>query len=197
MTFATNKDWPEDLYNIFKIRLEQRDADAETSYLGPYNALLHHCFGDSFDYFVAPSHALSRAPYENCDTNRSDFLAHVAVFNLERKPVLIVDIQAEYWSKHPYQRERADELMRRRYNDLLDQCPIPDLYGLSLLGTSLRIYRGNVATREIEPAYQGHTDTNRILPRNFLEGLWDIDILSQDGFNRMKEIVSYIRANSA
>ena len=37
----------------------------------------------------------------------------------------------------------------------------------------------------------GHT-----LRRDFLEGAWDLDILSKEGFTKMKEIVDDVIANS-
>ena len=37
----------------------------------------------------------------------------------------------------------ADKLMRDRYGLMLDNCPTPSLWGLSVLGTSARVYCGN------------------------------------------------------
>ncbi|KIL55291.1 hypothetical protein M378DRAFT_173746 [Amanita muscaria Koide BX008] len=87
--------------------------------------------------------------------------------------------------------------MRQRYDSMLRNCPLPRLWGLSLLGTSLRVYAGEVATGELEPAFVGRPSTNHILPYDFLEGGWNIDILSQEGFNKMKEIVEEIIRSAA
>ena len=38
---------------------------------------------------------------------------------------------------------------------------------------------------------------NRTLPPDFLEGHWDLDILSLDGLRKMQEIVAYIKAEVA
>ncbi|KIL60254.1 hypothetical protein M378DRAFT_168267 [Amanita muscaria Koide BX008] len=80
---------------------------------------------------------------------------------------------------------------------MLHNCPLPRLWGLSLLGTSLRVYAGDVATGELEPVFIDRPSPSRILPRDFLEGGWNIDILSQEGFNKMKEIVKEIIRNAA
>lgn len=66
---------------------------------------------------------------------------------------------------------------------------LPVCGGLSLLGTSLRVYCGDVVTCKLEPAFEspGHT-----LSRNFFEGAWDVDILSQEGFTKMEETVGDI-----
>jgi len=65
----------------------------------------------------------------------------------------------------------------------------------SLLGTSLRVYVGHVATGELEPSLTNRPGSDVInLPRDLLEGGWDIDILSEEGFIEMKEIVGDILA---
>jgi hypothetical protein len=75
---------------------------------------------------------------------------------------------------------------------MLRDCPLPRLWGLSLLGTSLRVYCGDVVTGDVEPAFENRPSPGRIFPRKFLEGAWNIDILSQEGFAKMKEIVGDI-----
>jgi hypothetical protein len=84
--------------------------------------------------------------------------------------------------------------MRQRYDEMLHKCAIPHLYGLSLMGTSLRIYCGNKATRRISPTFIRRPDPNQVLRADFLEGQWNLDILSPDGFAKMQEIVAYINA---
>jgi hypothetical protein len=80
--------------------------------------------------------------------------------------------------------------MRQLY-DSIPGCPLPRLYGLSLLGTSLRVYVRETSTGEIKPT-NGPTTGDLPLPHDFLEGSWDIDMLSQKGFDAMKEIVGEI-----
>ena len=79
----------------------------------------------------------------------------------------------------------------------LANCPLPSLWGLSLLGRSLRVYCGTVATETIEPDFMPRPSPSRILPRRFLEGARDIDILSPEGFNKMKEIITDVLAVAA
>ncbi len=40
-------------------------------------------------------------------------------------------------------------------------------------------------------------DPNLDLPPDFLEGKWDIDILSPEGFNKIKEIITDVVAAAA
>jgi hypothetical protein len=87
--------------------------------------------------------------------------------------------------------------MCQRFDQMLPICAIPRLYGLSLLGTSLRVYCGDKVTGEVTPHFVDCPDVNRILPPDFLEGQWDLDILSPDRLRKMQEIIAYIKVEAA
>lgn len=76
---------------------------------------------------------------------------------------------------------------------LLD-CPIPHLYGLSLLRASLRVNPGDKVTGEVTPHFVDHPDMNRILPSDFLGGAVELDILFPDRLKKMQEIAPCIKA---
>jgi len=102
--------------------------------------------------------------------------------------VPLAKIRDDTWVSEACARFKADDQMRQRYNAKAADCPLPRLYGLSLLGTYLRVHVRDGATGEIEPTFKF---TNRpspvqTLPDDFLEGAWNIDILSQEGFAKMK-----------
>ncbi|KAF8805921.1 hypothetical protein BYT27DRAFT_7191840 [Phlegmacium glaucopus] len=154
-----------------------------------YNKLLTYCFGpDSFEFFVAPH----SPPSEFSPRDTVDFEVYLVVFNAHRRPVLFAEIKEDAWVGRADLRFMADDQMRQQYNAMIYHCPIPHLWGLNLLGTSLRVYCGNVVTGELEPTYGNRPSPDRIFPRDFLERAWNIDILSQEGFSRMKEIVRNI-----
>jgi len=76
---------------------------------------------------------------------------------------------------------------------MLEDCPLPRLWGLSLLGTKMRVYCGNKASFELHPGVEPRPDRSKpVLPPDFLAGEWNIDILSQEGFEKMKEVVNDI-----
>ena len=81
--------------------------------------------------------------------------------------------------------------MRQRFDTFTAACPLPRLWGLSLLGTSLRVYVCDIVTGEIEPPFIEATGPapDYIFNYDFLKGGWDADILSQEAFTKMKEIV--------
>jgi hypothetical protein len=191
MPFSTDNSWPAGLLNIFEI-CRKVNSPLENRYYGPYDKLINYCFGDSFTFFVAPQH-----PPDNATKESIDFIVFLVVFDTLRRPVLIAEVKDDSWASNPGLRLEADEQLRRRYNIMLSDCPLPRLWGLSLLGTSVRVYCGDVAARVITPPYQARPHQDFVVPSGFLQGGWDLDILSQEGFNKMKEIVADITAATA
>jgi hypothetical protein len=193
MPFSTDANWPQNLLNIFNVSRNQ-NASPESRYCGPYDRLFNYSVIEgSFTFFLAPQTALD----ETSARNAVDFVVFMVILNKEQKPVLIADIEDDRWANKPDKRQRADTQMRQRYDQMLPTCPIPRLYGLSLLGTSLRVYCGDKITGEITPHFVGRPNADRTLPPDFLEGQWDLDILSPDGLKKMQEIVAYIKAEAA
>jgi hypothetical protein len=91
-------------------------------------------------------------------------------------------------------RFQADKQIRERFTAMLPNCPHPRLWALSLLGTSLRVYTGDVATGGVKPGFASRPRGR--LPGDYLQGAWDADLLSQDGFLKMKEIIRDIHDNT-
>lgn len=193
MPFSTDANWPQGLLNIFNVSRNQ-NAPLESRYYGPYDRLFNYAVIEgSFTFFLAPQ----TAPDETPARDAVDFVVFMVVLNQEQKPVLMAEIKDDRWANEPDKRQRADTQMRQRYDQMLPNCPIPHLYGLSLLGTSLRVYCGDKVTGEVTPHFVGRPNVDRILPPDFLRGQWDLDILSLDGLKRMQEIVAYIKTEAA
>ena len=182
MPFSTDNSWPAGLLKIFEICGEV-NRPLESRYYGPYGKLISYCFGDSFTFFVAPQH-----PPDNSRREAIDFVFLIA-FDALRRPVLIAEVKDDSWAGNPGLQLEEDEQLRRRYHIMLSDCPLPHLWGLSLLGISVSVYCGDVATRVITPSYQARHHQEFIVPSRFLEGEWDLDLLSQEGFDKMKEII--------
>jgi hypothetical protein len=193
MPFSTDLNWPQGLLDIFEISRNQ-NTSLESRYHGPYDRLFNYAVIEgSFTFFLAPL----TTPDETSPRDAVDFVVFMVVLNQEQKPVLIAEIKDDRWANEPDKRQRVDAQMRQRYDQMLVNCAIPRLYGLSLLGTSLRVYCGHKDTGEVTPHYVGRPHMDRILPPDFLEEQWDLDILSQDGLRKMQEIVAYIKAEAA
>ena len=193
MPFSTDANWLQGLLDIFNISHNQVMA-FESCYYGPYNRLFNYVVIEgSFTFFLA----LQTVPNETFLCDAVDFVVFMVVLNWQQKPVLIAEIKDDRWVNKPDKHQRADTLVHQCYDQMLSNCPIPHLYGLSLLGTSLHVYCGNKATGEVTPHFVSHPNANWILPPDFLEGQWDVDILSVDGLRKMQEIVAYIKAEAA
>jgi len=83
--------------------------------------------------------------------------------------------------------------MRDRYGLMLDDCPLPRFWGLSVLGTSCRVYCGDKVSYEVSPQSVPRPEaSSRVLSPSFLAGEWNLDLLSEQGFEKMKEIVTDI-----
>jgi len=196
MPFTTDAAWPAGLLKIFeKCRQSRHELQPlENRYYGPYNKLLTYCFGpDTFEFFVAPQ----SPPSELSPPDYFEYIVFLVVFDVQRRPVLLAEIKDDAWAIRPELRFKADDQIRQRYDSMLYDCPLPRLWGLSLLGTSLRVYCGDVVTRDLGPVFESRPSPGRTLPRKFLGEAWNIDILSQEGFDKMKEVVGDIVSNVA
>ena len=189
MPFSTDNSWPAGLLKIFEL-CRKEGQPYENRYYGPYTRLLAYCFGDSFTFFVGPQ----SAPSDLVPRETVDFIVYVIVYDAAHRPVLMAEIKDDSWASNARNRLEADKQIRHRYKFMLHTCPLPCLWGLSLLGTSTHIYHGDVATGAITPPPQAHPHGDRVPPPELLEGEWNLDILSQEGFNRMKEVVRDIMA---
>jgi len=193
MPFSTDVNWPQGLLNIFNISRNQ-NVPFESRYYGPYDRLFNYAVTEgSFTFCLA----VQTAPDDTSPCDPVDSVVYMVVLNQEQNPVLIAEIKDDRWANVADKRQRADTQMRQRFDQMVYDCPIPRLYGLSLLGTSLRVYCADKVTRQVTPQYVGRPDVNRTLPPDFLEGQWGVDILSPDGLRKMQEIVAYIKVEAA
>ena len=189
MSFTSDTEWPRKLTRVFEIlKHKPTNTAQESRYYSGYNKMLTHCFRDSLDYTVAPQVPPPIAPRESLD-----FMVWLLVFDEDLKPVLLVEVKDDSWLSRPSTREGADAQMRARYEDILVECPLTKLYGISFIGTKMRVYSGDFAALELTPPPSPRPDANRILPKDHLEGEWELDIFSPEGFAKMQEIVRFIR----
>ncbi|KIM35448.1 hypothetical protein M413DRAFT_32477 [Hebeloma cylindrosporum] len=94
-------------------------------YYGPYDKLLNYCFGRGFTFYVAP-----QKPSASDSRDTGESTAFLVVYNVDDKPVLIVGIKDDSWAQKAELRYRTDKQKRDQYGLMLDDCPIPRLWGL-------------------------------------------------------------------
>jgi len=182
----TDTAWPDGLLTIFQTCRGNRKVYDNTEYYGPYTKLLNYCFGEGFEFFVAPQNP----QYDRWRDDTAGYVVLLVVFDAKHRPVLTAEVQGDNWVGHGGGRFTADENMRQRIDEMNSECPAPRLWGLSLLGTSLRVYCCDVATGAITPTFEEPLRPYDV--QNFLERGWNMNILSQEGFEKMKEIVTDI-----
>ena len=192
MPFSTDTMWPQGLLDIFESHRNQKCPPVEYLYFGPYIKLLNYAIvEDSFSLFVTPQTTYDEGSPR--DYAPGHFPTFLVVMNKEHKPILFVDIKPDNWADDGYCRQNADTQMRRWFDQIHYSCPIPRLYGLSLLGTSLRVYCTDKATDRITPPFVRNPGVD-VMPSDFLQGQWSLDILSPEGLTKMQEIIGYIKA---
>ncbi|KAJ7222070.1 hypothetical protein B0H12DRAFT_1151308 [Mycena haematopus] len=189
MPFATDTTWPLALQDIFAV-FRATNGPLENRYYGAYDKLLNYCFPD-FDFVVSP-----QAPSKDNDRDTVDSIVYLVVRDKKQRPLFLLEVKDDSHRDLPSLRQAADIQMRDRYNSLIYSCPIPTLYGLSAMGTNIRVYAGDVLNEDVRPALVP-TSPTRIVGRDYLKKEWDLDLLSDEGFTKMKEIVTYITQQRA
>ncbi|KAF9043567.1 hypothetical protein BDZ89DRAFT_1155968 [Hymenopellis radicata] len=178
--------WPPQLLAAFAA--EREGSQHESRYYAPYNKLLNWMF-PSWDYSVVP-HAVTGIHSEN-------IIYSIALFVMSRgKLVMLLDMKDDGWIARGSTRDRAEVQIRHLFYDNFNSCSLPILYGISALGTTLRVYKGNPATYEIQPPGRWLALPGTVLPPHFLENQWSVELLSQEGFDEMKKIAAYILSAS-
>ncbi|KAF6753154.1 hypothetical protein DFP72DRAFT_849510 [Ephemerocybe angulata] len=98
-------------------------------------------------------------------------------------PVLFLEVKDDIYLKTRSKRLEADHQIRERFREMLPTLPsgLPHLWGLSLIGRSVRVYQGSNTTPYV-------VDPGPEVPIE--ESAWYIDLLEQEGFDVMKTITS-------
>ncbi|KAJ6472135.1 hypothetical protein C8R47DRAFT_740225 [Mycena vitilis] len=190
MSFATDTTWPLPLKNIFAV-FRATHGSLENRYYGAYDKLLNYCFGPGFDFVVSP-----QAPPKEKERDAVDSIIYLVVRDAKQRPVFLLEVKDDTHRDVPSLRHAADTQMRDRYNQLLYACPIPTLYGVSAMGTNIRVYAGDVLNEDVSPAVVP-TSPTRIVGREYLKNEWNLDLLSDEGFAKIKEIVNFIKQQCA
>jgi len=151
--------WPEYIINFAS------SAKVSNHYFALYNKLL-------FNLFRPPDFVFG---HEKSDINTIYFI----VYTKDYRPVLIVNVQNDVSLQG---RIKGDQQMRQRYDALLTECPLSHMWGMSFVGTALRIYCGDVTTGSVVPPSEDN-----------LEQAWNIDLLSPEGFAEVKQVAKLVQ----
>lgn len=178
--------WAAGLVNLINIAHNRASTD-ERRYYGVYNKLLSYLFSnDDYRFVVCP-----QPPPDDGSCESVGFAFYVLDTASQGRPVMIVEIKDDTWLMTPSKRKLADQQMRDRYDEMLRLCPIPRLWSLSIIGIKVRVYRGDTVALTIDPARVEY-DSRFVVPSDYLENEWAMDITTQAGFDRVKQVVTDI-----
>ncbi|KAJ3224074.1 hypothetical protein HK099_000286 [Clydaea vesicula] len=156
----------------------------EKQYYPAYNALLYTEFPISDDFFVAPqAHPL--------DTNESiDFVVEYLLYR-DNKPIFFIEVKPHNRLRSASARGEADTQMRKRFLDLLDNCPLRSLYGMSVFGTNFCLYNVSKEFREVYPTEvpRNAKILTDIAPKEW----WNKDILNDNDAIILKNLFDEIK----
>jgi hypothetical protein len=156
MSFFTDTDWPPYMADF----LDASESDG--NYNGFYNSILFHVFDDfKGNAWVTPEKHRFNSLYLTINDNAWN-------------PILITHVGSDV---SPRGRVNADTYIRLKFAEHLSRCPHRRLWGLSFVGSSLRVYCGDAETHTVVPPAE-----------DLVDGAWNIETLSPVGFALIKEI---------
>ena len=177
--------WSNNVLNRFKA---VPDNPRENDFYAPYNKLLSILFPADSQYTVAPQ----ANPYNNSKES-VDFIIEFHVF-YDSVPVFVVEVKGSSALVYPSTREEADVQMRGRLRDLVGQCPLSNLRGVSAIGTKLCFYTARQTGNNLAIEPQRIPADPQLTTDTAPQSRWDVDVLEQDGFIRLTEVVSMIKS---
>ncbi|KXN82884.1 hypothetical protein AN958_02067 [Leucoagaricus sp. SymC.cos] len=184
--------WPAAPLTPFE-SIRNRPVPFSSRYHGSYLTLLYYCFRvPNFMFLVAPQ----PVPKDGRIRDAINFNICLGLPRNSNDLVCLVEVKDDHWNLSADLRYLADQQMRNRYSEMLEACPLPRLWGISLLGTKMRVYCGDAVTNTGDPPVSPLLEPSAGPTPDFLAGEWNLDILSQDGFQMMKEIVGDIYTHS-
>ena len=156
----------------------------ETEIYGPYNALLDFCFPWEEGWNVIPQFRQPR---------KRDTIDFTTVFVVSRQqvPVLFLDAKPGFHICNCGARASADEQMRDLFFVLGEDVVTARLHAFSALGNQLSHYKLVCENMELTPHEVPRS------PRHVTDtapaSSWNIDILTEDGFACLMEIVADVK----
>jgi hypothetical protein len=181
-----NTPWPQWLINSFASANQPQFATDESAYYGPYTRLLYHLFGIEGPFEITPQYHIPQTPRDSIDV--------VALFTVElnKHPVLFIEVKAPASFPLDSKRKQADDQMRDRFRDLRHTLVTPRLPGISAFGTRMAFYEYVAATNSLTPHVipPDPESLNDVAPA----GRWSYDLLQANGNAQMRRVVEDVKA---
>lgn len=179
--------WDEFILEQFESATQGGESD-ESYYYGPYNSLLTDLFPKEEHYMIVPQ-------YKRPARLTSVDFTTIFLVQQQLQPVFFVEVKPAGHIQYISSRTSADKQMRESFEDLGERVKIPILHGVSAIGNKLCFYKYTKVTRVLEPALIPGSITMLIdtAPSN----RWDVDLLTPQGEQRLREVVGYVKGMCA
>ena len=111
-------------------------------------------------------------------------------------PVLLVEVRwrSALTKANNYGRASADTHMRSLYAQMLADCRIPTLHGVSAFGSKLAFYEGCVSTRRIAPPQVLPADPDLVSDRAPYSRWAEHDVLDPGCVRRLQRLFALIQS---
>jgi hypothetical protein len=104
--------WPKWLINSFASTNQPQLATDESVYYGPYTRLLYHLFSIEGPFEISPQYHIPEGPEPPRDS------IDVFTVELDKHPVLFIEVKAPASFALDSKRKQADDQMRDRFRDV-------------------------------------------------------------------------------
>ncbi|KXN91789.1 hypothetical protein AN958_12064 [Leucoagaricus sp. SymC.cos] len=181
MQILQDNTWPTYLTSYHKDAFSM--VSCHTSF---YATLLFYSFSTPRYFHITPQPLPRRERHDGIN-----FVVNTPT-HAKSAPLFFISAKNNYWADSAELRFRADQEIRKRLSKSLKDCPLPFLWGISFLGSRMHVYCADTATSTVNPPPEPPSGSSTNLPPDFLAVEWDVDVLSEDGFKTMKEIMGSI-----
>ena len=175
--------WTDTILEQFE--LINRFTTDESEFYGPYNTLLTDLFPHAEHYQVAPQ-------FKGPVTLGSVNFTMIYIVRKHKYPVFFIEIKPYIHLNDIRTQAKADQQMRERFGSMIGpSLAIPNLYGVSAMGTRFSVYQYMKETNILKPSL--------ILPDpNYVTDVapaarWNYELLEIPGEQKMRELVAEIK----
>ena len=158
----------------------------ESQLYGPYNTMLQFLFPPQEDYMIVPQ-------YQRPQTGQSiDFTTIFIVEHaLLQTPIFYLEVKPPAHINDMSKREQADNQMRDRVREFIEELQIPRLHGVSAIGVRVAFYEYDAATKILDPPLilRDPICVNDTAPAE----RWNTDVLSEYGFQLMVQVAAHVK----
>jgi hypothetical protein len=178
--------WPSHIVTMFESIPAGGLAGAtdEAVLYGPINMLLVHLFPPTDLYIVSPQ-------WKNPPEGFSIDFTTVFVVQKAQRPVFFLEVKPAGSFSSRSARAAANDQMRNRFEELIDDLAIPTLHGISALGPHLSFYTYSKDKNNVLPPLILR-DTNQVNDRA-PAARWDMELMSEDGVRKLTAVSNHVK----